>query len=137
VLSGISYQPNRTTLHTDSRLLPRSRRAWASWNYHRTAADSSEATLTYLLNRLQGFDEGYPLMVTLNKDAEIDPSMIIASMDYQHPVFNPATIAAQSRRTEISGVRNTSYCGAYWGYGFHEDGVRSAVEVCEALGITW
>ena len=137
LLSAIGYQPNRTTLHTDTRLLPRTHKAWASWNYHRTSADSSEATLTYLLNRLQGFDEDHPLLVTLNKDEEIDPSTIIASMNYQHPVFNPAAIAAQARRSEISGVRNTWYCGAYWGHGFHEDGVRSAVEVCEALGTTW
>lgn len=137
LLSAIAYQPNRTTLHTDTRLLPRSRRAWASWNYLRSATDSSEATLTYLLNRLQGFDEEYPLMVTLNKDKEIDPGKVIASMDYQHPVFNPAAIAAQGRRTEINGVRNTWYCGAYWAYGFHEDGLQSAVEVCEALGISW
>jgi uncharacterized protein len=137
ILSAIGYQENRATLHTDTRLLPTARRAWASWNYQRTTSEQRRATLTYQLNRLQGFDEAVPLLVTLNQDDRIDPGTVIASMDYQHPVFDPAAIAAQARRSEIQGVRRTWYCGAYWGYGFHEDGVRSAVEVCEGLGVAW
>ncbi len=135
VLGAIAYQPNRATLHTDARLMPRNPRAWASWNYQCWGPDAERATLTYHVNRLQGIISSTPLLVTLNQDDVIDPERVIARMDYEHPVLGPATVAAQRRRDEINGTRRTWFCGAYWGYGFHEDGVRSAVEVCSALGV--
>ncbi len=136
-LASIRYQPNRATLHTDSRLLPRSRRAWASWNYHRLGAEADRATLTYYLNRLQGIGSDTPVLVTLNQDEAIDPDLVLARMDYAHPVLDSATVKAQRRHREMNGVRRTWFCGAYWGNGFHEDGVKSAVEVCRALGVTF
>jgi hypothetical protein len=137
ILGAIRYQPNRATLHTDVRLMPRNRRAWASWNYHRLDASSDRATLTYYVNRLQVISSPTPLLVTLNQDDAIRPDQVIARMDYEHPVLSPLAVAAQRRRGEVSGARRTWFCGAYWGYGFHEDGVRSAVETCRALGVTW
>ncbi len=136
VLGAIRYQPNRAILHTDSRLLPRSRRAWASWNYHRLDADGDRAMLTYYLNRLQGLPSATPLLVTLNREDVIDPGQVLASLDYAHPVFDPPAVAAQKRHGSLNGTRRTWFCGAYWGYGFHEDGVRSAFETCRGLGVT-
>ncbi len=136
-LGALRYQPNRATLHTDASLLPTERRAWASWNYHRLEAERDEATLTYYLNRLQGIDSATPVLVTLNRDDAIDPEKVLARMEYAHPVIDPAAVRAQGQRDEINGTRRTWFAGAYWGYGFHEDGVRSAVETCRALGVTW
>ena len=136
-LGALRYQPNRATLHTDASLLPTDRRAWASWNYHRLEAERDEATLTYHLNQLQGIDSTTPVLVTLNQDDAIDPEKVLARMDYAHPVLDPAAVRAQGRPREINGARRTWFGGAYWGYGFHEDGVRSAVETCRALGVTW
>jgi predicted NAD/FAD-binding protein len=136
-LGALRYQSNRATLHTDSSLLPSEPRAWASWNYHRLDAERDEATLTYYLNRLQGIDSATPVLVTLNRDDAIDPEKVLAQMQYAHPVFDPAAIRAQGQRDQINGTRRTWFTGAYWGYGFHEDGVRSAVETCRALGVTW
>jgi predicted NAD/FAD-binding protein len=135
VLGAIGYQPNRATLHTDARLMPRNRRAWASWNYKRLHPDADRATLTYWVNSLQGIASETPVLVTLNQDDAIEPGKVIARMDYEHPVLGPATCAAQRRHGEINGMRRTWFCGAYWGHGFHEDGVRSAVEACSALGV--
>jgi predicted NAD/FAD-binding protein len=135
-LGAIRYQPNRATLHTDARLLPHNRRAWASWNYHRLQGESPRATLTYHLNQLQALPSRTPVLVTLNRDEAIDPERVLARMEYAHPVLDPPAIAAQRRHGEINGARRTWFCGAYWGYGFHEDGVRSAVETCRALGVT-
>lgn len=134
-LGAIRYQPNRATLHTDARLLPRNRRAWASWNYHRLHADTDQATLTYHLNRLQGIASTTPVLLTLNEDHAIDPESVLARMDYAHPVLDHGAVIAQGRHGEINGARRTWYCGAYWGNGFHEDGVRSAAETCRALGV--
>ena len=94
------------------------------------------ATLTYWMNRLQGIVSEEPLLVSLNRDDEIDPAKVLARMDYDHPVFTVAAVQAQQRRAEIQGRRNTWWAGAWWGYGFHEDGTRSGVEVGEALGET-
>jgi predicted NAD/FAD-binding protein len=135
-LGAIRYQPNRATLHTDTRLMPGNRRAWASWNYHRLRSGSDGATLTYHLNQLQGVVSSTPVFVTLNQDEAIDPGSVLAQMDYAHPVVDSAAVAAQRRHPEINGARRTWFCGAYWGFGFHEDGVRSAVETCRALGVT-
>ena len=117
--------------------MPTERRAWASWNYHRLEAERDEATLTYYLNGLQGIDSATPVLVTLNRDEAIDPEKVLARMDYAHPVLDPAALWAQGQRTEINGARRTWFVGAYWANGFHEDGVRSAVETCRDLGVTW
>jgi uncharacterized protein len=136
-LGAMRYQTNRATLHTDTSLLPTERRAWASWNYHRLEAEREEATLTYYLNRLQGIDSDVPVLVTLNRDDVIDPEKVLAHMEYAHPVIDPAAVLAQRRHHQINGSRRTWFVGAYWGYGFHEDGVRSAVETCREMGVTW
>jgi uncharacterized protein len=137
VLGGIRYQPNTAVLHTDERLLPRARRAWASWNYRldgdrRGAATG--ATLTYHMNRLQSIDSRHQICVTLNQAQAVDPKTILGVFDYTHPVLDTAAITAQKRYAEINGTRSTWYCGAYWGYGFHEDGLQSALRVCRAFG---
>ncbi len=134
ILGAIAYQPNVATLHTDRRMLPRRRAAWASWNYHRLADATDRSTVTYHLNRLQGLRSAHQLCVTLNRPDAIDPDSVLATFDYSHPVFDAAAVRAQRRAAEINGVRGTWYCGAYWGYGFHEDGVQSALRVCELLG---
>lgn len=134
-LGAIRYEKNRATLHTDTGLLPTNRRAWASWNYLRPGEGSRRATLTYYLNRLQGLDVEQPVLVTLNRDHEIDPTKIVRRFDYSHPVIDQEAVAVQSRQRALSRGY-LSYCGAYWGYGFHEDGVNSAVAVCERFGAT-
>jgi predicted NAD/FAD-binding protein len=133
VLGAFRYQPNRATLHTDTALLPTNRRAWASWNYVRPIHPTDRATLTYYLNPLQGLEAERPLLVTLNRDEVIAPSQVVASFDYAHPVVDQAAEAAQASQRSLSAGA-VSYCGAYWGYGFHEDGVRSALAVCERFG---
>jgi len=133
VLGAIRYQSNRATLHTDDRLLPANRRAWASWNYHRLADQPQVATLTYRLRSLQGIDSAHELLVTLNRDDAIRDDRVLARIDYSHPVFDMPAIAAQRRHEELNGARRTWFCGAYWGYGFHEDGVQSALTVCRRL----
>jgi predicted NAD/FAD-binding protein len=134
VLSAIPYQRNEAVLHTDERLMPRRRSAWASWNYHLTDRASGRTTVTYHMNRLQSLAADRDFLVTLNLTEAIDPSAVIRTSDYAHPVFTPKGVAAQRRWTEISGARRTHYCGAYWRWGFHEDGVWSALRVAERLG---
>ena len=134
VLGAIPYQRNEAVLHTDARMLPRRRRAWASWNYHLLDAPSGLPTVTYHMNRLQSLDASEQLCVTLNRTAAIDPAKVIRTVGYAHPVYTSAGAAAQRRHREISGQRRTHFCGAYWGWGFHEDGVASAVRVAETLG---
>jgi predicted NAD/FAD-binding protein len=124
-------------LHTDARLLPRDRRAWAAWNAHVPARDGDACTVSYWMNALQTLDSPEPFVVTLNRTAAIDPARVLARMRYQHPVYTRASVAAQARKREIDGARRTWYAGAYWGWGFHEDGLRSAVEVAAALGVRW
>jgi hypothetical protein len=126
VLGAFRYQLNRTTLHTDRSLLPLRQRAWASWNYRRVAADQSVPVLTYYANRLQRLRSDVDYCITLNADEAIDPTSVIASFDYAHPVFDSAALHAQRRHHEIDGRLHTHYAGAYWGYGFHEDAVQSA-----------
>jgi len=137
VLGAITFQSNDTVLHTDRRILPRRRRAWAAWNAFVPAAADGQCTVSYCMNLLQGVESPEPFVVSLNRTADIDPSKIIARMDYAHPVYTHASVAAQSRRAEISGVRHTHYAGAWWGWGFHEDGMRSAVAACSELGLRW
>ena len=137
VLGSIRYQSNVAVLHTDVRLLPRNRRAWASWNYRLDGTGGSGpagATLTYHMNRLQSVASRHQICVTLNQEGAIDPRAVLAVFEYAHPVLDRTAVEAQGRYHEISGVRSTWYCGAYWGYGFHEDGLQSALRVCRALG---
>jgi uncharacterized protein len=134
VLGAIPYQPNETVLHSDRSLLPRRRRAWASWNFHLQERPSGKTTVTYHMNRLQSLRADRELCVTLNRTEAIAPESVIRVLRYDHPVYTPAGLAAQRRWHEVSGVRRTHYCGAYWGYGFHEDGVVSGLRVCAQFG---
>lgn len=134
VLGAIRYQSNEAVLHTDSSILPERRKAWAAWNYHIPENGSERVALTYNMNILQGLEAPRQFCVTLNRGGLIDPRSILKRIDYAHPMYEPASVAARRRHDEINGVRNTWYCGAYWGYGFHEDGVNSALKVCNAIG---
>lgn len=136
VLTSLRYRRNEAVLHTDSALLPRRARARASWNWHQ-GLDVAGPTLTYDLSRLQGLDTPVPLLLTLNRLDAVDPALVLDTMTYWHPVFDAAALAAQRRHHEVSGVGPVSFAGAYWGYGFHEDGAASAVAVCQNLGVTW
>jgi hypothetical protein len=137
VLGAIPYQRNETVLHTDAGQLPRDRRAWAAWNAIVPATPSEDCTVSYCMNLLQGLDAPLPFVVTLNRTHAIDPAKVLRRMTYHHPVYTHASVAAQARRDEISGRHRTWYCGAYWGWGFHEDGMRSAVDVARGLGVRW
>ena len=134
LLGAIPYQANDVVLHTDASLLPRRRRARASWNFHLQEEPAERTTVTYHMNRLQSLQSERDYCVTLNRSDAIDPERVLRRGEFSHPVFSHAALAAQRRWTEISGVRRTHYCGAYWGYGFHEDGVQSALRVCEGFG---
>jgi len=133
ILGSIPYQPNEAVLHTDVGMLPKRQKAWSAWNYHRFADDPDRATVTYNLTILQNLPTQRQYLVTLNASDSIDPAQVINKFIYDHPLFNQASMAAQKRHGEIDGSRNTWYCGAYWGYGFHEDGVASAAKICDAL----
>jgi predicted NAD/FAD-binding protein len=131
VLKAIPYQRNEAVLHTDATLLPKRRLAWAAWNYHILKQQRDRVALTYNMNILQGIDAPQTFNVTLNNSDVIDPDKIIKSIEYDHPVFTPESVAAQARHAEINGTCRTWYCGAYWRNGFHEDGVVSALEAVE------
>ncbi len=133
ILGAFPYQRNEAVLHTDRSLLPRRRRAWASWNYHLDARQAGPATVTYHMNRLQSLRADREYCVTLNRTEAIDPAHVIRAIAYEHPVYTAAGAAAQRRHAEISGRDRTHYCGAYWGWGFHEDGVASAYRAVAAL----
>jgi uncharacterized protein len=135
ILGALPYQPSEAVLHTDASLLPRRRRAWASWNYHLLDQPGDRPTVTYHMNRLQSLSADRELCVTLNRTHAIDPEKVIRVIPYAHPVYTAAGVRAQGRRSEISGQNRTHYCGAYWGWGFHEDGVRSALRVAERFGV--
>ena len=134
LLGSIPYQRNEAVLHTDRSLLPRRRAAWASWNCHLLGEEPDRTALTYWMNNLQRLPTETPICVTLNRTEAIDPEKVIAKVDYSHPVFTPGGVAAQARHGEISGVNRTHYCGAWWGWGFHEDGVVSALRALENVG---
>ena len=133
ILGAIRYQSNETVLHTDARLLPRRRKAWAAWNAHVPLDPSAPCTVSYCMNLLQGVESPEPFVVTLNRSDAIDPARVLKRMHYRHPVHDHAMVAAQQRRGEIQGRRRTWFAGAYWGWGFHEDGIRSAHDVVSAL----
>jgi predicted NAD/FAD-binding protein len=128
VLGAIPYQRNEAVLHTDTRLMPRRRLAWACWNYHSLPDHAGPLALTYNMNMLQNLDAPQTLLVTLNRSDAIDPRRIILRASYDHPVFTPGSVAAQARHREINGARGTYFCGAWWRNGFHEDGVVSAMD---------
>jgi predicted NAD/FAD-binding protein len=136
ILGAFPYQHNSTVLHTDASLLPRRRAAWASWNYYVPPGSRGRATLTYHLNRLQSLAAPLEFCVSLNRDLDIDPARIIRKIPYHHPVYRRQAPLVQKRWPEINGVNRTYFCGAYWGFGFHEDGVVSALKVCREFGKT-
>ncbi|KKC99606.1 NAD(P)/FAD-dependent oxidoreductase [Photobacterium halotolerans] len=136
VLGAIPYQQNEVVLHTDRNMLPKAKRAWAAWNYHLPDHASRErqlASVTYNMNILQGIDSPETFCVTLNRTDDIDPQTILRRFSYAHPVFNTQSIAAQGQRALINGKQGCWFCGAYWYNGFHEDGVRSALDVVNAI----
>ena len=133
ILGEFPYQENSVVLHTDVSVLPKRRGAWAAWNYHLPSARRQAATLTYNMNLLQGLTTKTVFCVTLNADDRIAPDRILARSTYHHPVYTTRRAAAQARHDELIDFRRTSYCGAYWGAGFHEDGVNSALAVCRKL----
>ncbi|MAR00545.1 MAG: FAD-dependent oxidoreductase [Oceanospirillaceae bacterium] len=137
ILGAIPYKMNDVVLHTDSSILPKRKKVWASWNYHIGQKDQDCVAVTYYMNRLQNFHHApVDFCVTLNKTRDINPDKIIRKFRYAHPVFTLEGMQAQKRHGDISGRMNTHFCGAYWFNGFHEDGVRSALRVTEALGVS-
>ena len=136
LLGAIRYQDNRAVLHTDASVLPANAKTWAAWNYERAASserESSRVCLHYLLNRLQRIPFAQPVVVSLNPLQDIDPATIVGEYDYAHPVFDLAAIEAQKRLPLLQGQQNTWYAGAWTGYGFHEDGLKSGLQVGRAL----
>ena len=136
LLSAFEYQTNEVALHTDSRVLPRRRRAWASWNYQVVDQDTGSSAVTYHMNRLQSIDSPEQFCVTLNNLEGIDESKIVRRLRYQHPVFTHRSVSAQDQHEAVLGANRTYFCGAYWGYGFHEDGVDSALRVAAHFGVS-
>lgn len=138
VLGAIRYQPNEVVLHTDPSLMPKRRAAWAAWNVHvprETSARQKPVRVTYWMNPLQSIDGPDDLFVTLNCSDQIDPERVLKTRTFSHPIFDEAAIAAQRRYDEINGQRGIHYCGAYWSFGFHEDGVQSARRALLSMGV--
>lgn len=138
ILGAIPYAKNEVVIHTDTSILPQRRKAWASWNYHipaDVAGLQQPATLTYNMNILQCLSSPTTFCVTLNATDQIDCRQILGTFHYAHPQYSLPMVAAQGRRHEICGQQHTHYCGAYWYNGFHEDGVRSALDVCQLFGL--
>ncbi len=136
ILGAIPYQPNHAVLHSDESLLPSKKAAWASWNYHIPKEDIGRVAVTYDMNILQSIGAPEELCVSLNLSKAINPEKIHNEMHYHHPVYDPDSLAARKSHSEINGINRTYFAGAYWGYGFHEDGVNSALEVCKHFGKT-
>lgn len=137
ILGALPYANNDVVLHTDTRLLPKRRLAWASWNYRLGGPSQNPAAVTYDMNILQGIDSDTTFCVSLNQTSAIDPSKILGRFQYAHPQYSLAGIAAQARWQELLGAPHSYYCGAYWANGFHEDGVVSALRVARELGENW
>ena len=136
LLGAIRYEPNRAVLHTDAALLPRDPALWSAWNYSSGKAELNQqpVSVSYLINRLQPLPFKTPVMVSLNPQREPAAEKVIAEFDYAHPVFDGPAIAAQRRLAELSGQRGVWFCGAWNGYGFHEDGLKSGLKVANAMG---
>jgi len=133
LLSAIAYQPNRAVLHTDDSCLPANKKCWSAWNYQSKTGTEPQVCVHYLINKLQPLPFAEPVIVSLNPVDEPDPSKVIASYDYAHPVFDSAAIAAQQELPLIQGQNGTWFAGAWTGYGFHEDGLKSGLAVAEAI----
>lgn len=134
VLGAIPYQRNEAVLHTDASLMPRRRAAWSSWNFHLSEKPAAGSTVTYWMNNLQRLRGREHYFLTLNQGERIDPAKTIRHISYDHPVYTREGVAAQARHGEISGAAHrTHYCGAYWGWGFHEDGAVSALRACDEI----
>jgi predicted NAD/FAD-binding protein len=135
ILQAFPYHSNTAVLHTDISILPVRRRAWASWNYHIPADEGKPVAVTYDLSRLQKLDTPTPLLLTLNADEQIDPGMVLNRHLFHHPGYTTRSLRAQARLQNRNGQRRTYFCGAYRGYGFHEDGVKSALDVTRHFGL--
>jgi len=136
ILGQMLYQKNEVVLHTDASLMPQRRNAWSSWNYHLLKQEKQAVAVSYNMNILKNIQSTKNFIVTLNYSEKIDPSQVIQTCHYSHPLFTVPGVAAQKRHDQISGVNRTFYCGAYWRYGFHEDGIMSALKVCEYFNET-
>lgn len=134
VLGSLPYGANEAVLHSDERLLPKRRAAWSAWNYRLGGDADSPVAVTYDLSILQSIPSVTHLCVTLNGTDRVDPALVHGRWTYDHPCYTEASVAARARWGEISGRGRTHYCGAYWGNGFHEDGVQSALRVCRGFG---
>tara|TARA_Y100001935_G_scaffold245544_1_gene239271 strand:- start:754 stop:2025 length:1272 start_codon:yes stop_codon:yes gene_type:complete len=135
ILSNIKYQNNTATIHTDTNILPRRKKAWSSWNYLSVNKDE-RVVLTYNMNILQGLKSKNIFCVTINDPGLIEQGKIIKTINYSHPLFSESSVTAQSQKDLINGKNNTFFSGAYWGYGFHEDGVNSALDVCNYFNMS-
>ena len=135
ILGAIKYQKNIALIHTDQSILPRRKIAWSSWNYLLNESQDDFVTLTYNMNILQTLKSKKVYCVTINNTTSIDDRKIIKKIKYHHPLFDIMSVKAQQQKNKICGQNNTYFCGAYWGYGFHEDGVNSALDVCKKFGI--
>ncbi|MFT5589775.1 MAG: putative NAD/FAD-binding protein [Bradyrhizobium sp.] len=135
VLSAVRYEPNRAVLHTDATCLPESRKTWSAWNYQSQNSQTPKVCVHYLINQLQPLPFTTPVIVSLNPIDEPDPAKVIAEYDYAHPVFDAAAIHAQGRLPSLQGVRNTWFAGAWTGYGFHEDGLKSGLAVAQSIAM--
>ena len=136
LLEHFPYQTNEAVLHTDTRVLPHRRKAWGSWNYRIPAREQDCVTVTYNMNMLQGLESRKTYCVSLNQTDRIEPSAVLRRINYEHPLFTPGRDQAQASHAAMIRRRGISYCGAYWGFGFHEDGVRSALSVCESFDMS-
>lgn len=134
ILGSLPYQKNDAILHYDESILPKRKNAWSSWNYLLDKDSTKPISLTYNMNILQSLSSSRTFCVSLNSKDLIDPNKILKHLNYEHPLFTLEGLKAQKRKHEISGKRNTFYCGAYWRNGFHEDGVVSALDVCKNFG---
>ncbi|RYG14502.1 MAG: FAD-dependent oxidoreductase [Burkholderiales bacterium] len=137
ILGAIRYRDNEAILHTDTQVLPRNRRAWAAWNAHVPLRDTAPCSVSYWMNALQSLEAPEQFIVTLNRRGAIDPARVLRRLHYRHPEQDHGSVAAQARKPEIQGVAHTWFAGAGWGFGFHEDGLRSGVEVARGLGVEW
>jgi predicted NAD/FAD-binding protein len=133
ILDSFPYQKNVALLHSQSDVLPKNRRAWASWNYFNPKSESDAATVTYNMNILQSLECETTWCVTLNGKDIVKDENVVAEIEYAHPTFSPGRKTMQARHDELLGANATSFCGAYWGNGFHEDGVVSGLKVAEKI----
>jgi predicted NAD/FAD-binding protein len=134
IIGSFPYAANDVVLHTDTGIMPRRRAAWASWNYHQLEQPHHPAALTYDMNRLQSLAADQRYLVTLNRTLQLSSEKILGRYDYAHPQFDIMGMANQARHDELNGLNHTYWCVAYWGYGFHEDGVKSALQVAQMFG---